>query len=285
MVVSYHVELVVEARCLWIKAPRLWRRYVERLILTGNGGWRRGIQLATDSCGREASSAINSLQPTRNSLKKQKSCSEVYIYRLVLHSPYKFPLAYGETMTMMTPYGVIGWERGILWSGHCSRQLHCTCTSLRPTYTEQLCCKQLLQETKLPRVWCKVACSSCLSLQYRCVSQFLFFNHIMLLATVASNKVALCMMQSCLLSVLREASVVKVACCVPHATCSQRIEPLSIPGNMLPTTSKDLWCLVQCQQSIEWCWTCGHLSWLICIGRGPVFTIQMSQPFSFQPHK
>ncbi len=26
-----------------------------------------------------------------------------------LNFPYKFPFAYGETMTMMTPYGVIGW--------------------------------------------------------------------------------------------------------------------------------------------------------------------------------
>ncbi len=28
-----------------------------------------------------------------------------------LNSPYKFPFAYGETMTMMTPYGVIGLVR------------------------------------------------------------------------------------------------------------------------------------------------------------------------------
>ncbi len=41
----------------------------------------------------------------------KRSCTKVY--RLVLNSPYKFPLAYGETMTMMTPCGVIGWERVI----------------------------------------------------------------------------------------------------------------------------------------------------------------------------
>ncbi len=48
---------------------------------------------------------------------KQKPYTKVHVFRLVLNSSYivynvrKFPLAYGETMTMMTPYGVIGWER------------------------------------------------------------------------------------------------------------------------------------------------------------------------------
>ncbi len=40
------------------------------------------------------------------SLKKQKLLTKVN--RLILNPPYKFLL---ETMTMMTPYGVIGWER------------------------------------------------------------------------------------------------------------------------------------------------------------------------------
>ncbi len=38
-----------------------------------------------------------------------QSCTKIYC--LVLNSPYKISLAYGETMTTMTPYSVIGWER------------------------------------------------------------------------------------------------------------------------------------------------------------------------------
>ncbi len=48
------------------------------------------------------------LLPVHNKLLTL-SCTKVY--RLLLNSPCKSPLAYGETMTMMTPYGIIGWER------------------------------------------------------------------------------------------------------------------------------------------------------------------------------
>ncbi len=47
------------------------------------------------------------LQPNHSAHKKQLN----EVYRLVLNSPYIFPSAYGETVTMMTPYGVIGWEK------------------------------------------------------------------------------------------------------------------------------------------------------------------------------
>ncbi len=46
----------------------------------------------------------------------------------------------------------------------------------------------------------------------------------------------------------------KDACCVPHETHSQRIEPLSIPRNVLPRTSKeypDFQRPVRCDQSIK----------------------------------